>query len=165
LILSDNGEQLWARSFQRNNTASGIFEIQNEIVRSVLTAVGGYYGAIFRDVLKAPHSNRANGIEIYDAIYWYYHFQKNFSEAVLEKAIGALEAAVKADPHYALAWAMLGFAEQLEFLETVPGEWSPREHREAIETWMLEAARATCDFYIDHAACADGIPYWDTGAP
>ena len=30
---------------------------------------------------------------------------------------------------------------------------------------MLEAARATCDFYIDHAACADGIPYWDTGAP
>jgi unsaturated chondroitin disaccharide hydrolase len=30
---------------------------------------------------------------------------------------------------------------------------------------MLDAARATCDFYIDHAACADGIPYWDTGAP
>ena len=30
---------------------------------------------------------------------------------------------------------------------------------------MMEAARATCDFYIDHAACADGIPYWDTGAP
>jgi uncharacterized membrane protein YgcG len=30
---------------------------------------------------------------------------------------------------------------------------------------MLDAARATCDFYIDVAACADGIPYWDTGAP
>jgi hypothetical protein len=30
---------------------------------------------------------------------------------------------------------------------------------------MLEAARATCDFYIDTAACADGIPDWDTGAP
>ncbi len=64
-----------------------------------------------------------------------------------------------------LAWAMLGFAEQLEFLETVPGEWAASEGREAIEAWMLEAARATCDFYIDHAACADGIPYWDTGAP
>jgi unsaturated chondroitin disaccharide hydrolase len=64
-----------------------------------------------------------------------------------------------------LAWAMLGFAEQLEFLETVPGEWTPNEGREAIEAWMLDAARATCDFYIDHAACADGIPYWDTGAP
>ena len=29
---------------------------------------------------------------------------------------------------------------------------------------LLKAARATCDFYIDHTA-ADGIPYWDTGAP
>jgi hypothetical protein len=24
---------------------------------------------------------------------------------------------------------------------------------------------ATCDFYIDHAAATDGVPYWDTGAP
>jgi hypothetical protein len=29
---------------------------------------------------------------------------------------------------------------------------------------MLAAARATCDHYIDIAA-ADGIPYWDAGAP
>ena len=29
---------------------------------------------------------------------------------------------------------------------------------------MLEAARATCDHYIDVAA-ADGVPYWDAGAP
>ena len=30
---------------------------------------------------------------------------------------------------------------------------------------IYEAAAATCDFYIDHAAAADGVPYWDTGAP
>src|SRR5207247_1251150 len=29
---------------------------------------------------------------------------------------------------------------------------------------MEKAARATCDFYIEHMP-ADGIPYWDTGAP
>src|SRR5207245_1963235 len=33
-----------------------------------------------------------------------------------------------------------------------------------IEEWMLEAARATADYYIAVAA-ADGVPYWDTGAP
>ncbi len=37
--------------------------------------------------------------------------------------------------------------------------------RAAIEAWMLDAARATSDFYIDSAAAADGVPYWDTGAP
>ena len=33
------------------------------------------------------------------------------------------------------------------------------------DAWMVEAARATCDFYIKRAACTDGVPYWDTGAP
>jgi hypothetical protein len=64
-----------------------------------------------------------------------------------------------------LAWAMLGFAEQLEFLDTVKDDAFTGQTRSEVETWMLEATRATCDCYIDHAACADGIPYWDTGAP
>ncbi len=36
--------------------------------------------------------------------------------------------------------------------------------RTAIEAMFLRAARATCDFYIEHTP-TDGIPYWDTGAP
>ena len=65
-----------------------------------------------------------------------------------------------------LAWAMLGFAEQIEFLETVTDdELAAFGGRNEINAWMIEAARATCDFYIDHAAASDGIPYWDTGAP
>jgi unsaturated chondroitin disaccharide hydrolase len=65
-----------------------------------------------------------------------------------------------------LAWAMLGFAEQLEFLDTLADdELEPLGGRAAIDAWMIEAARATCDFYIDRAAASDGVPYWDTGAP
>ena len=59
-----------------------------------------------------------------------------------------------------LAWAMLGFAEQLEFLETI----GPGIGTETLDP-LFEAACATCDFYIDHAAASDGVPYWDTGAP
>lgn len=64
-----------------------------------------------------------------------------------------------------LAWAMLGFAEQIEFLDTLPDEAFASEDRGTVDLWMLHAARVTCDFYVEHAACADGIPYWDTGAP
>jgi unsaturated chondroitin disaccharide hydrolase len=64
-----------------------------------------------------------------------------------------------------LAWAMLGFAEQLEFIATLPNMvLVPCGGRADIETMMIEAARATCDHYIDIAA-ADGVPYWDAGAP
>lgn len=64
-----------------------------------------------------------------------------------------------------LAWGMVGFAEELEFLETVSDqELEAYGTRKDIEAFMLQAARATCDFYIDHTPI-DGIPYWDTGAP
>jgi hypothetical protein len=65
-----------------------------------------------------------------------------------------------------LAWAMLGFAEQLEFLDTMDDTaLEPHGGRAAIDAWMLDAAGATADFYVTTAACADGVPYWDTGAP
>ena len=65
-----------------------------------------------------------------------------------------------------LAWAMLGFAEQLEFLDTLPDDQlSAVGGRSPVEALMREAAAATCDFYLDHATASDGIPYWDTGAP
>lgn len=65
-----------------------------------------------------------------------------------------------------LVWAMLGYAEQVEFLAVLDDEaLAPFGGRAAVDAWMIETARATCDFYIDHAAAADGVPYWDTGAP
>jgi hypothetical protein len=64
-----------------------------------------------------------------------------------------------------LAWAMLGFAEQLEFLSALAADQWQAHDQADVTAWMLQAARATCDYYVDHAACADGIPYWDTGAP
>ncbi|MFC2125247.1 glycosyl hydrolase [Bacteroidota bacterium] len=64
-----------------------------------------------------------------------------------------------------LAWGMCGFAEELEFLQTISDE-ELRElgGREYWESLMLKAAKATCDYYIDNTP-QDGIPYWDTGAP
>ncbi len=64
-----------------------------------------------------------------------------------------------------LAWAMLGFAEQIEFIGALREAELSAFEAESVRAWMLEAARATCDFYIDSAAAADGVPYWDTGAP
>jgi unsaturated chondroitin disaccharide hydrolase len=64
-----------------------------------------------------------------------------------------------------LAWAMCGFAEELEFLQTLPdGELENFGGRAAIEAFMLKAATATCDFYIANTP-TDGVPYWDTAAP
>ncbi len=64
-----------------------------------------------------------------------------------------------------LAWAMLGFAEQLEFISDLPAkELEELGGKDEIRALLQRGARAVCDFYILHTS-ADGIPYWDTGAP
>ena len=60
-----------------------------------------------------------------------------------------------------LSWGMLGFSEFLEYLEDVDPDYPGMED---VKSSFLRAARATCDYYIEHSAL-DGIPYWDTGAP
>jgi unsaturated chondroitin disaccharide hydrolase len=65
-----------------------------------------------------------------------------------------------------LAWIVTGYAELLEFLDTLSdADLDAYGGREEITRTFTDAARATADFYIDGATALDGIPYWDTGAP
>ena len=79
-----------------------------------------------------------------------------------------------------LAWGLLGFAEQLEFLNwhcnrpprKLPGRAkSPKRPAQNPPPSLgpsldrfTEAAGATADFYLAHC-CSDGVPMWDTAAP
>lgn len=64
-----------------------------------------------------------------------------------------------------LAWIMLGYGEQLEWLETRPDdELEPYGGRADVGQMMLRAATAACDFFLENTP-TDGVPYWDTGAP
>lgn len=91
-----------------------------------------------------------------------------------------------------LAWAICGFAEQVEFFQHLTedeietevlfrGRKPSREMARLIKRlrrgataaamspaeirgWMLRTAIATADFYLANS-CADGVPMWDTGAP
>ncbi|WP_018612645.1 glycoside hydrolase family 88 protein [Segetibacter koreensis] len=63
-----------------------------------------------------------------------------------------------------LAWAMCGFAEELEWFDAAGKEEKDTAAKENILPLMIKAAKATCDFYINNTP-VDGVPYWDTGAP
>ena len=64
-----------------------------------------------------------------------------------------------------LAWAICGFAESLEYFENLKEHDFPSSiNKIDVMKKLLRAALATADYFIEQTA-ADGIPYWDTGAP
>lgn len=67
-----------------------------------------------------------------------------------------------------LAWAMLGYAEELEFFDTIPDDdfqsATGLGKFDVMEVYA-EAARANCDHYLNDCSAADGIVYWDESAP
>lgn len=69
-----------------------------------------------------------------------------------------------------LSWIFLGFAELLEYIDTlkensfaslVPEFYAEKK---AVLERFLDVIEAVADFYIEHST-TDGIPFWDTGAP
>lgn len=67
-----------------------------------------------------------------------------------------------------LAWAMLGYAEELEFFATIDDakfEASTGLKKADVVASYLQSAKDTCDHYLNEASAADGITYWDDGAP
>jgi hypothetical protein len=64
-----------------------------------------------------------------------------------------------------LAWAVTGYAEQLEYFETVAdAELEPFGGRKAVTALLRTTAEDVSDFFIEQATTLDGIPMWDTGA-
>lgn len=64
-----------------------------------------------------------------------------------------------------LAWAICGFAEELEFLRSLPAADLERfGGLRTVEALFEKPARATAEFYIANTPVC-GIPLWDTGAP
>ncbi|MEM6332140.1 MAG: glycosyl hydrolase [Planctomycetota bacterium] len=67
-----------------------------------------------------------------------------------------------------LSWAMCGYAEELEFFKTIDAKAfkaSTGLTKSSVVKVYEQAAKATCDHYIQEASAADGITYWDDGAP
>ena len=64
-----------------------------------------------------------------------------------------------------LAWIVLGYAEQLEFVSHLPeAAFAGVADKAATRQRFEEVAVATADFFIGNTP-VDGVPYWDTGAP
>lgn len=106
LIDVTTDEHLWAETFDREMTMENIFDIQSEITRQIVTAVKGELSETEQQSLAvAPTDN----LEAYEA-FLHARASTNRADYTKEKYIEAqpwAERAVKLDPEFAEAWAIL----------------------------------------------------------
>ena len=99
-------EHLWAETFDREMTMENIFDIQTEITRQIVTAVKGELSETEQQSLAAAPTDN---LEAYEA-FLHARASTNRGDYTKEKYVEArpwAERAVKLDPEFAEAWAIL----------------------------------------------------------
>jgi serine/threonine-protein kinase len=101
LVNAENGYQLWSERYDRQ--MADVFEIQDEIVASIVKAV---VPALLGDTAHAVERSTEN-TEAYELYLKGRHYWHQRSPSTLRLAIQCFEQAIQLDPQYALAHAGL----------------------------------------------------------
>jgi adenylate cyclase len=108
LLDARDGTHLWAETYDRDLTASDIFEVQDEITEQVVGTIASLYGVISRERLAEIREKPTDHLDAYECVLQFGAFTRDrLFPTEHAKVRDALERAVKLDSGYAEAWACL----------------------------------------------------------
>jgi TolB-like protein/class 3 adenylate cyclase len=114
LLDSSSGTHLWGETYDRDLTASQMFDVQDDITDRVVAMIGGQYGVISRAGLDQRERKRTENLDAYDCLLrsYVYLLVHNAEEHLAART--CLERAVELDPDYvdAQAWLAYTYAEE-----------------------------------------------------
>jgi len=138
LIDAGTDTHLWAETWDKELTASNIFEIQSELATLIATALRA---ELAPDLRARIDDKPTESLAAYDlALRGRYLMDKEMSEENLERAAALFRQAIEADPEYAAAWSGLSQA----LLEMV-GWFYKNENEVLPEAWLAAERAVTLD--------------------
>ena len=108
LASVQSGLIIWAETYLRRLKLTNVYDVQDEIVNQILTAIADDHGIMSN--IKTSHasrSKRTRNQNVYEAISLYYAYQKEYEADAYEAAFNALKNAVKIEPENPMVLAML----------------------------------------------------------
>ncbi|WP_120785129.1 tetratricopeptide repeat protein [Kumtagia ephedrae] len=109
LVHVDSGRIAWAEQFDRSPSPGTLLSVQSEIGAAISTALGQPYGILRTEITSALPAGFEPSMSSYECVLRAYAYRRSFATALHAPVLACLEAAVKSDPDYAEAWAMLGW--------------------------------------------------------
>lgn len=107
LIDTKTGAHCWGESYTRNIETESLFDLEDDITGKVVGTIADNFGIIPRTLAKECACRKTNKIEAQEATFLFHHANYLLTPDSLTRALEALERAIKLDPNYALAAAML----------------------------------------------------------
>ena len=123
LLSAEDGAALWSHNF--DTTLDDIFDIQDELVETIVSAI---VGNVERDQVKKLASKKPEKMEAYDLVLQglEYHRRSSISAENNKKALSLFTKATEVDPNYARAhaWKTCSLANNSEwFPNEMPDDW------------------------------------------
>ncbi len=109
LTSVQDGQVLWANSYNRSLTADNLFALQDELTQQVVHEVAGAAGALSRSGLAEARRKPPRNLDSYDCVLLTYEYVHAHYEANHLRARDCLEAALQVEPNYADGWAWLAY--------------------------------------------------------
>ena len=107
LVDSATGAHLWAENFERTFSAEALFELQDDLVPRIVSTVADMNGALPRSMSAAVRGRDPERLTPYESVLRSFAYFEVYLPETLAQARTGLEAAVKREPSYGDAWAML----------------------------------------------------------
>lgn len=106
----ETGQVFWSRSYDQALTTADLAAIEDELVGGIAGRLAQVYGVINDATVHALAASPPTTLFAYDCVQRAFAYRRTFEEALYPPVRACLEEAVRRDPGYAGAWAMLAFA-------------------------------------------------------
>ena len=108
LASAKSGITIWTETYSRRLTMTNVYDVQDEIVDQILTAIADDHGIISNlQQTHVPPLKRTKNQSVYEAMSLYYAYQKEYKADAYHKALNALKHAALLEPENPLVLAML----------------------------------------------------------
>jgi len=109
LLNAATNQVIWAKSYDRPLSPEALMHVQSELASQIAGALVQPYGAVHSD-LDGRHSlSTTSSMADYFCVLRAYDYRRGFAREKFDPVLGCLQRAVRADPQYSDAWAMLAW--------------------------------------------------------